>query len=396
VRGAHRLILLFATLTAWSAAGYGVMFTVLDDFRDAYGIGGGALGFIVGVGFFSSFFAQVLLAPLADRGHARMLVVAGLVLQIVGLIGMAVGRDVVSLSLARVVMGLGAGALTPAARRIVILAEPDRLGTNVGRLLAADVVGFSIGPAISVLLVDPIGIAAPFLLIASFIAVSIPFVLRVHVDETAESEVPTSRFAFDLLRHRPFAGAVCFGSALFLMLGTFDALWVLVHDDLDTAEWVANLGIIVFAVPLAVLGPYGGRLAQRLGPYPMATVGLSVGAVFMFAYGQIPTGMGIFLASLVHACSDGLTVSSSSVAVGMVAPAERQAGAQGMLGGIQTLVGGISAIVAGALYETSGRGLAYGACAAAMLVLIASGAWLGRSTWRLRGTPEPERVAAQV
>jgi MFS family permease len=118
---------------------------VLDDFRDAYGIGGGALGFIVGVGFFSSFFAQVLLAPLADRGHARMLVVAGLVLQIVGLIGMAVGRDVVTLSLARVVMGLGAGALTPAARRIVILAEPDRLGTNVGRLLAADVVGFSIG-----------------------------------------------------------------------------------------------------------------------------------------------------------------------------------------------------------------------------------------------------------
>jgi MFS family permease len=388
----NRLVVLFALLTAWSAAGYGVMFTVLDDFRDEYGIDGGALGFVVGVGFFSSFIAQVVLAPIADRGHARRLVVIGLALQVLGLLGMAFGQDVIALSIARVVMGLGAGALTPAARRIVILAEPDQLGTNVGRLLAADVFGFAIGPAISVLLVDPLGIAAPFLLIAALIAASIPVVLRVHVDETAADEAPTARFAFDLLRHRPFAGAVCFGSAMFLMLGTFDALWVLVHDDLNTAEWVANLGIVVFAVPLMLLGPYGGRLAQRLGPFPLATLGLTVGAIFTFAYGQLPTGMAIFVASMFHAVNDGLTVSASSVAVGMVAPAERQAGAQGMLGGIQTLVGGVAAIVAGQLYESNGRGLAYGACAVGMLALVTTGAWLSRSAWRMRGEPVPMEV----
>jgi hypothetical protein len=37
-------------------------------------------------------------------------------------------------------------------------------------------------------------------------------------------------------------------------------------------------------------------------------------------------------------------VSSAGVAVAMVAPPGRQAGAQGLLGGVQTLVGGIAAL----------------------------------------------------
>ena len=50
-------VLTFGLLTALLASGYGVMFTVLDDFRDEYGIEAHWLGVIVGVGFFASFFA---------------------------------------------------------------------------------------------------------------------------------------------------------------------------------------------------------------------------------------------------------------------------------------------------------------------------------------------------
>ena len=56
-------------------------------------------------------------------------------------------------------MGLGAGMAMPAIRRIVILADPEHLGHNVGLLLAADVAGFAVGPAISAVLVGPFGIA---------------------------------------------------------------------------------------------------------------------------------------------------------------------------------------------------------------------------------------------
>ncbi len=392
----RRLVLSCGALTATFAAGYGAMFTVLDDFRDDYGISAGALGAVVAVGFFTSFLAQVLIAPLADRGHAKRLVVIGIVAEVIGLLIMAVGTDVAVLLLARVVMGLGAGTALPSLRRIVILSDPDNLGGNVGTLLAADVAGFATGPAISAVLVGPFGIAAPFLVIAAVTAAFLPFIARVHVEEREVHPGSEGRFAFDLLRNRPYVAALCMGSAVFFMIGTFDALWVIVLDDLGTAEWIANLGIVVFAVPMFFLGSVGGRLAQRVGPFRVGMLGLLAGASFLVAYGNAPSGIVIFWISIAHAVCDGLTVSSAGVAVGLVAPAERQAGAQGLLGGTQTLTGGIAALLAGWMYDAHGRAVTYGVAAAVMVVLVVAARWFAGAQYHQRsiGAVAAERVPA--
>ncbi len=380
------VVVVFGALTALFASGYGVMFTVLDEFRDEYGIAEGALGLVVAMGFLSSFLAQVTIAPLADRGHARVLILIGMVCNIAGLLGMAFGSDVAVLLSSRFVMGVGVGLAYPAARRIVIIADPDHLGQNLGRLLAADVAGFAAGPAVSAVLVGPFGIAAPFLLIAGLMVAFFPLVLRTRVagaGADADAEVPP-RFAFDLLRIRPYLAALCMGSAVFMMIGAFDALWALVLDDLQASDLIANLGITLFAIPVVIFGSIGGRLAQSIGPFRYGTLGLMVGAAAMIAYGHAPSG-GVMLAiSVVHAVNDGLTVSSSGVAVGMVVPAERQASAQGLLGGAETLVAGITATVIGQVYQHLGRTVAYTSCAVAMVVLIISGALLSGTSWRLR------------
>lgn len=389
----QRIVLVFSVLTALFAAGYGVMFTVLDEFRDEYGISSAALGVVVAVGFFSSFAAQVLLAPLADRGHARHMVYLGLALDIAGVVTMAAARDVTVLIIARIVMGLGAGAALPSLRRIIVLADPEHLGNNMGRLLAADVAGFAAGPAISAVLVGPFGIPAPFLVIAVSTLVCVPLFARVHVVETPDEDQPEARLAFDLLRIRPYAGAVALGAAAFMMIGTFDAMWVLVLDDLHAADWIANVGIILFALPLMFLGAVGGRLSQRLGPFRIGSAGLLLGATYMFSYGRLPTAATMFGVAMVHSLSDGLTMSSPGVAVGLTAPPERQAGAQGLLGGIQTLVGGVAAIVAGSLYEHQGRATAYTVCAITMVVFAASGVALAGREWRRRPDAVPAEAA---
>jgi MFS family permease len=365
------------------AAGYGALFTLLDEYRDEYGIGESALGGVIGIGFVAGFVAQVTIAPLADRGHARALVVAGTALNVVGLLVMAASTTVAPLLAGRFVTGVAAGIAVPAIRRIVIVADPANLGHNLGRLLAADVAGFALGPALSALVVGPLGIAAPFLIIAGATLVLIPFVARTPVHETVEP--PAQRFAFDLLRHRAFAGAVALGCAVWLMIGAFDALWSVALDDLEASEWLANLGITLFAVPLVLFGSVGGRLAQRVGPFRVGTVGLLLGAGYMATYGALPTAGAMFAVAMVHSVSDGLTVSSTGVAVGMVVPAERQAGAQGVLGGLQTLTAGIAAPVIGTLYEHAGRTTAYAVSAAMMLALIALGAVLARRSFALRG-----------
>jgi MFS family permease len=380
------VVVVFGTLTGLFASGYGVMFTVLDEFRDQYGISEGALGLVVAMGFLSSFVAQVTLAPLADRGHARLMIILGMVFNVAGLLGMAYGTTVFVLLAARFVMGTGVGLAYPAARRIVILADPDNLGRNLGRMLAADVTGFAIGPAISAVLVGPFGIAAPFLLIAALTVAIYPLIARMHVAETdVDAEIPP-RFAFDLLRIRPYLAALSMGAAVFMMIGSFDALWALVLDDLHASDLIANLGITLFAVPMVLFASIGGRWAQSVGPFRLGTFGLLVGSAAMFAYGHAPSG-GIMLAiSLVHATNDGFTVSSCGVAVGLVVQGERQASAQGLLGGVETLTAGIAATAIGQIYQHFGRTVAYTSCAATMLALILCGALLSGSAWRLRDT----------
>jgi MFS family permease len=286
---------------------------------------------------------------------------------------MASGESLGPLLIARFVSGIGMGMAVPAVRRIVVNEDPENLGSNLGMLLASDVTGFALGPAISALLVPSFGIPAPFLVIAAGTVVCLPFVYRVQVTEA--TEVPIRRFAFDLLRERPMIAALMMGAAVFLMIGTFDALWAIVLDDLDASEWVANIGITLFAIPLIFLSSWGGRLAQRVGPFRLGPLGLILGAGFMFSYGLLPTGIAMFCVGIFHGISDGVTVSSTGVAVGLAAPTDRQAGAQGMLGAAETLTGGVTAVLAGVLYTLGGRTVAYTVCAVIM-VALAVGAYV--------------------
>jgi MFS family permease len=362
-------------MTALLASGYGVMFTVLDDFRDEYGIEASWLGVIVGIGFLSSFVAQLFLAPLADRGHARRLVLLGLLLNVFGLVTMAFGQVLVVLLIGRFVSGIGIGMAVPAVRRIVVNADPANVGNNMGLLMASDVAGFAAGPAISALLVPSLGIPAPFLTIAALIVITAPVAWRVPIVEGEITDAPRGKLAFDLLRSRGIAAGVVMGTALYLMIGTFDALWAIVLDDLDASEFVANVGITIFALPLVVLGPYGGRLAQRVGPFRLGPFGLLVGAVFMFQYGIMPSAWAMLIVATFHALCDGLTASSTGIAVAMAAPPERQASAQGLLGAAETLTGGVTAVLAGVLYDAGGRTLAYSVCSVVMVALATTG-WL--------------------
>lgn len=369
-------ILVFAALSATLSSGYGVLFTVVGDFRSEYGISEAMIGIIIGIGFFAGFLAQVFIAPIGDRGRARQVVAFGVLVNVVGLILMGIGGSVELILIGRFISGIGIGAAAPAIRRIVILVDPANLGRNLGWLLSADVFGFALGPAISAVLVGPFGLAAPFLVIAALALMLLPNLWRVNVRE--DKGATTQRLALDLLSDKAVAGGVVLGAGVFLMIGGFDALWDVVHEDLGTNDFIANLGITLFALPLIFLGPYSGVLAQRIGPFIMGSLGLVGGAFFMMSYGLLPSGNWIFAFAMFHAVTDGLTIAASGVAVGIAVSDERQAGAQGLIGAAQALTAGTTAIVIGWLYGSSGRFAAYSATAGGILVCVAIALYLGR------------------
>jgi MFS family permease len=379
----RKLIAVFAALSASLSAGYGVLFTMGGDYREQYGISETTFGLIIGIGFLLSFFGQVVIGPLGDRGWAREMVLGGAFVNAAGLLMMGFGTSATMIVAGRVISGLAIGSAGPAIKRIVVVGSGPNLGRNLGRLFSADVFGFALGPVISAVLVGPFGIAAPFVVIAAATVGIVLLSLGIRVEPGPEEQ--GQRFAFDLLRHRPFAGAVMLGSAAFVMIGAFDALWDLVHTDLETSEWMANLGIALFAIPLVILGPFAGKLAQRVGPFIIASLGLLGGVMFFGIYGALTVGGAIFAVTMVHAITDGLSFAASGVAVGMTAPEERQAGAQGVLGGMQSLAAGIMAPIAGWLYETQGQRTAYWTAGAVIFVLVVGGLALAKPQVRLKG-----------
>ena len=388
------MTLLFAIGT--SSCLYGVMFTMLDDYRNNFGIAESALGFIVGVGFFTSFLGQVSIAPLADRGRARRLIILGLSLEIIGCIGMAFGETFLILLVSRIIMGFGAGSALPALRRVIIVADPENFGRNLGRILSFEVAGFASGPVISVIFVEFFGIPGPFVFLAATISLFVIVISRIAVPETAKENQPSERFAIDLLKNRAITSGILIGVALFFMIGVFDSLWVLMMDDLDAAQWMANVGVSVFVLPLILLGPFGGKFVQRIGPYRAGSFGMIFGALFMAGYGLMPTPALMMVVFFFHSLNDGFFVTGAGVAVGTSAPLERQAGAQGLLGGMETLAGGVAASFAGLAYDHLGRTTTFIGTGAIMLVLIAVARILAGDNWHVRNVVPKSAVALDI
>jgi MFS family permease len=380
-----RTLYLLQAATALGGMGYGVMFTVLDDFRDKYGITEAQLGLIVGVGFITGFLSQILFAPQADKGHAKKLVMTGIVIEIIGTLFMAFGQAFLPLIIGRLLAGFGVGISEPALRRILILSDPERMGQNLGLIVSASVAGFTAGPIVSALTADTLGIAAPFLMVAVLLVVVAFGLFNLQFQEASIEDAPTQRLAFDMLRIRPLAGAIVIGLALFAMIGTFDAVWSVMMDDMKAPTWVANVGISLFAFPMIFLAPRGGRLTQKVGPFKASMLGLSIGAVCLVMYGTLWSPYPMLVIGVIHGVVDGLTVTGGSAAVALVAPRERLASAQGLFGGLQTLTGGIAAVLAGTAYGIIGRAT-FIWCAGAMLLFIAIGAWLAKDSLHITGS----------
>jgi MFS family permease len=363
------------------AAGYGVMFTMLDDWRSEYGIQETGLSMIIAIGFFTSFVAQLTIAPLADKGHARKLLSLGMLANAVGAVLMAFGDSLPAFLLGRFVMGLGAGIAIPAIKRIVIVSDRENIGRNLGRGVSIEVAGFAIGPVISALTVDAFNLAAPFIIITVLTMIFGIIISQLNISETAAEDRTNERFALDLLKLRPVLGSILVGLALYVMIGVYDSLWVIMMDDLRAPNWVGNAGVALFGLPWIIFGTLGGKIAQRHGPLRVSAFGLALGALYMTSYGFLSMPYLMLGIGLSQSILDSLTVTGIGIAVAQATPPERQAGASGLLGGMQTLTGGISAVAAGAMYENFGQKFAFTATGLAMAILVGLGCFLVGKKW---------------
>lgn len=338
------LLVVSATVTI----GFGAIFALLPDYQHELHFPTWGLGIAVTASFLAGFAAQVGLSRYADRGYGRAMLVGGVLVSVSGLLWLAFAHHLVELIGARVVLGLGEGAFLPAARRVVIERNPADVGAALGRLSSFAIGGFLLGPPIGAVLADAFGLRAPFFVLAVLLACSVPTVTRMRVPAVGGASPRNAMRT--LLRVRGIRAGLLLGATLYVPIGVYDSLWARFLEDRGATRLFVAFSLTIFAAPIALLSPMGGRLADRFGPLRVGATCAVCTVPFVAAYGFVRTPMILACIAFVHSIFDSGSTPAGQASVAIASPPELVAAGQGLYEATGLVVAAISAAVAAPVY----------------------------------------------
>lgn len=263
----------------------------------------------------------------------------------------------------RFVEGAASGAINPAANAYVMDAVPPKeRGAAYGWLGSAFSAGLMLGPAAGGLMVDTLGFASPFIFGGSTSLLTALFLARKMRDrkpgaeplEVAPAEarentrvrghIPRSLFAPALAGALVLIIASGFGDGLFI------SIWSIWLNDLHASNSFIGLTFITFSLPLMVLMPITGKLADRMRLAPLiALPGIAISFIYLF-YGlatnlALIAAMGIIEGSLVAMMAPAL-----SAYIAQLSPDNARGKLQGVISTVRTIAGFASSMLVALLY----------------------------------------------
>ena len=358
------------------SAGLASIMTMLAELRSELGFSEAGIGLAIGSGFGAAFIATLVMAPHADRGKAPRLLQAGIALGICGLALLAVGDQLWHFVTGRIVFGFALGTAGPGARRTVIVADPDNLGRNMGRLGAWDVGGFVVGPLLAAVLNSLGGFRLTFWAFAGLLILLLPMSFRAQPDTGAKD---TEGLGFrGLFGIRRLLGAFFVVAAYFVFIGAMEAVWILELDTRGASSMTIGIGLTLAALPIPLLSPWGGVLAQRYGARRWAIGSLSLLSLAIVFYGIVPGVIWLLVVTMLTSVIEGFGFPSAPMLVAAAVTEERQASAQGLMGAVELASGAVAAISFAALYGATDDLTVWIVTAVVMTALLAIGAVLTR------------------
>lgn len=361
------------------------IFPLLPDLQAELGLSTGILGLVTAAGFLAAVVAQVAVAPLADRGHERSLLVAGLLTSAAALVAAAFAWDAASLVLARSLEGFAFGTFVPAARAITARRSPHGPAEALGRLSAAEFAGVALGPLAAALLASAFSTDVALLTFAVLSVVTVPVALRaadarVTLVTTAGHGAGEPRMGFDLLRRKPMQVALLLTIALIVPVGAYDTLWARYMVDNGATTLLVGASLTVFAIPYILFASRAGRLADRLGPVRGAVAGMLLTSAVIVAYGFLRNPWTITGVGMIESTGQALAGPAAQASVANAVPRDRVAAAQGLAGAVGTAAAGIVAALAAPIYGLGGQELLFSVTAALVLALLAAAVLRNRSS----------------
>jgi MFS family permease len=259
-----------------------------------------------GIGLIIASFAitSLLLRPLAgwgvDRYGRRPFMLAGSLTFAIASVAYGWAGSAAGLVLVRLLHGTGMGLYPTAASAMVAdLTPPHRRGEILGLYGAAGSLALALGPIVGMAIVDRLGFTVLFWVAGAVAAVST--VLIVPAGETLTRPRRTGLGATDLLSAaalRPSLVAL----GLTFSYGTQVAFLPL-HADRHGVD--AGVFFLVFALVTTLVRGSAGRLSDRRGRAPVATLGLLLAAIALVVLAASETTLGLGMAGALYGAAYG-------------------------------------------------------------------------------------------
>lgn len=295
---------------------FGSMIQVMPDYVWSRFAGSAvAVGAAVTIGFLATMIARPIAGRLVDVRGARGIVMAGSAVSAVGGIAHLLAPNYPSLIAARLLLGLGEGALFTASIGWVLSDAPsDKRGKIAGRFGLSMWGGLTTGPIIGAVLKESAGFEAVWLM-ASILPV-------VGLVLAATTPRQTGKVAVDPARPRWFPIAARLPAASYLLssigYGVVAACLVPRLTALGLPE--RNLALAVFGAAFLVARFFGSPLVDRIGPRRMLGIALLIEASGLIGLGiasgatsvlgmTVLAGVGI---SLIYPCYIALVTNAAS------------------------------------------------------------------------------------
>lgn len=395
--------------TAFAVAlGFGLIVPALPEFATLLGAGFGATSAIIAT------FAAVRLVcsgpagVLVDRTGARPVVAVGLLIVAVSSGVTALADSYLELLILRGAGGVGSAMfITGIGQHIVRTVPSGERGRANGLLQGAFLLGGASGPAVGGLIIEALGIRAPFVIYAVTLlaatAATLAYLDREGSDEVAASGAgpaapaqPRSgvldRFRWftklgPLVRDRTFWTALVMYSAVaWASQGTrFVAVPLLGTEVLGEGSLTVGIALSASSIAHAALLWPVSRVADGRGRRGPARVGLVVYIVSMVGLMTVSGGTSLVLWMLVQGAANGIASPIPAAIVGDLAPAGVEGRAVGVMNVARDVGSVFGPLVTGFIAEAFGFDLAF-ALAAGLLVVAFVGT-LGMRETLERGHP---------
>ncbi len=380
------IVLLMATSLA-VATSNSVIFAALSDLQDEYGFSSTGLGLIAGTGFLAGLVVNLFLAPLSDRGHAKRLIMLGMVLGATGSALLGFGESLGQFIFARAVLGSSFGLVFPSVRALLANVDVSRRGLLLGRLAGIELLGFVLGPLVGGLMLDPFGLRTTFLVFAALNLLSLAAVAPRTFPSLPETR-DSSRLSLELLKLPQIQAAVLVFMALQAPVGIFDALWDRYLTDLGGGNTMVGVSFALYTIPFIVFSSFGGRLADRHEPLRLAMYSMILVVPAVTGYGLFDSLPPVIALNVAEGVVQALAYPAAAAAVAIAAPEGRASAAQGLAGAAGLLMAALIAFTSPIIYGSfdgatdgaNGAIISFGSVGALMAGLTIAAALIRRAS----------------